>query len=191
MSGKLFVVSSPSGGGKTSLVAAVLQEITMPLERVITYTSRLPRPGEVQGKDYFFLTSGEFEQKIAQDFFMEWSVAYQTFYGTPISIIDEVKNGKNYIVVVDIVGVESIKSVYNQALALWIMPPSVEELRKRLELRGHNSKEDMEHRLQLAQKEMIKEQGTTLFDYKIINNEFEVAKKQLKDILEISIKSSK
>lgn len=185
MIGRLFVVSAPSGAGKTTLVNAAiadLQDIAS-FNRVITYTTRLPRAGEIHGVDYHFITHEEFQAKITQNYFIEWSSAYKTFYGSPIHIIEELKKGANFIAIVDFKGAESIKEIYSEACTIWISPPSIGVLAERLLKRGLNTKKDLEFRLSLAQAEMKREGQMKFFDYQIINDDFLTAKELLKKLL--------
>src|SRR3990167_6495680 len=103
MIGKIFIISAPSGAGKSTLVAATLANLEKewPIERVVTYTSKNPRNNEVPGQDYHFIKVDEFERRIKQGFFLEWSNAYGTYYGSPRSIVNQVANGYSYIGIID------------------------------------------------------------------------------------------
>lgn len=185
MSGKLFVVSAPSGAGKTTLVNALLEDIKsiQDIKRVVTYTTREPRAGEKFGIDYHFIDAEDFQDKIKQNYFIEWSAVYKTFYGSPIHIIDELKFGQSYIAIVDYKGAQSIKNIYPRAHTIWIMPPSIKELENRLVLRDANTPEDLIFRLQIAQNELTHESQVKFFDYHIINDDFLRAQEALKKII--------
>jgi guanylate kinase len=185
MSGKLFIVSASSGAGKTSLVTAALQELQAfyPLERVVTYTSKQPRPGEVHGKDYYFMTAQAFEQKIAEGFFIEWSVAYGTYYGSPRSIVEGLALGKSYIAILDYAGAQAVAEAVKEAVLIWIKVPSLAVLRQRLAARAQDTQEQIERRLALAQQEMESAQKNALFKYTILNENFDVALKNFKTII--------
>src|SRR5437879_4794715 len=106
MIGKLFVISASSGAGKTTLVTAIITHMGghVNLERVVTYTTRTPAPGDVPGVDYHFVTPAQFQEKIAAGFFMEWSTAYGHYYGSPRSVLDEVAAGNSRILILDRAG---------------------------------------------------------------------------------------
>lgn len=168
-----LVVSAPSGGGKTTVCNRLLAS-DLGLQRAITCTTRAPRPGEVDGKDYYFLTKDQFESKKAADEFLEWANVYGNFYGTLKSeIIRRLELGQDVIVSVDVQGVASIaKMAKNDPVlsasfvSLFIALPSVEALRKRLEGRGSDSPEVIQKRLDTARTEM---QTCGGFDYILLS----------------------
>jgi guanylate kinase len=114
---------------------------------------------------------------------MEWSAAYNTYYGSPIHIIDDLKLGRSYIAIVDFKGAQSIKNIYEHAHTIWITPPSLEVLKERLIARGANNPEDLLFRLSLAKKELLLEAEAKFFDYHLINDDFLIAKDMLKKIV--------
>lgn len=184
-SGKLFVVSAPSGAGKTTLVTRVIERLnrSYDLKRVITYTSKQPRPGEVQGVDYHFLAEEEFKEKIASDYFVEYSTVYGAFYGFPRYIIAEIYKGASYIVIVDREGATSLKAHIKETVLIWIRPPNKEELEKRLINRAQDSNETIAFRLGLADAELSNE-VRYLFDNIIINDDLERAVDELATLIE-------
>jgi guanylate kinase len=168
--GKIFVISGPSGVGKTTLVASVLPFLAQDykFQRVITYTSRDQREGEMHLKDYFFVTPDEFQNKINEGFFIEWSNMYGAHYGSPAFYLEELKSGTSLFMILDIPGALYMAQHYN-AVAIWIEPPSKNELQKRLATRGSENVSDQEFRLQLAQKELCDYDSLSRFSYKIVN----------------------
>jgi guanylate kinase len=156
LKGKLVIFSAPSGAGKTTIVKHLLQH-DLNLEFSISATSRLPRPNESDGKDYYFLTEKEFRQKIEKGDFLEWEEVYSgIFYGTLKNEVERIRNkGKNVIFDVDVVGGLNIKNYYgDQALAVFVQPPSVNELKNRLRNRSTESEEKIEMRIAKAEYEM-------------------------------------
>lgn len=154
--GKLIIFSAPSGAGKTTIVKHLLKQ-NLGLEFSISATSRAPRSTETHGKDYYFLSPDEFQKKIANDEFLEWEEVYAgTCYGTLKSEVDRIlKQGKHVIFDVDVVGGTNIKKFYgDQALAVFVKPPSIEELRNRLVGRSTDSAEVIEKRIQKAEYEL-------------------------------------
>lgn len=154
-----------------------------PLERVITYTSRPARSTDASGVDYNFVSAQEFQERIKQNFFLEWSTAYGNYYGTPRTLIEKVDSGASYIAVVDRAGVQSILNVYSRAVAIWLEPPSFSELEQRLRGRATESVAELEKRLALAQREIEQERIERLCKYCVINRELDVALIQLKEII--------
>jgi len=193
MSGKLFVVSAPSGAGKTSLVAAVLERMKSqhPIDRVVTYTSRQDRLGEQQGKAYHFLSSQDFERKIQDGFFLEWSGEYDHYYGTPRHIVDELEQGLSRILIIDRFGAERVLAIAkdpspiltDKVTSIWIYTSDISELERRLVRRGKNTKEQIVRRLELAQQELQKEQACPLYIHKILNDDFKKAANELESMM--------
>jgi guanylate kinase len=174
MQGKLIIFSAPSGAGKTTIVRHLLEQ-DLNLEFSISATSRGMRHTETDGKDYHFLSPEEFRSKIANDEFLEWEEVYAgTFYGTLKSEVDRIRSiGKNVIFDVDVVGGCNIKKYYgDEALAVFVQPPSVEELRKRLVARSTDSPEVIEKRVAKAEYELT---FANQFDCIIVNNMLERA----------------
>lgn len=174
MKGKLVIFSAPSGAGKTTIVKHLLGQ-DFGLEFSVSATSRQPRPGEMHGKDYYFLSESEFREKIEKDEFLEWEEVYEgIFYGTLKSEVERIRNaGKHVIFDVDVVGGLNIKKYYgNEALAVFVQPPSVEELRKRLRNRSTESEEKIRMRVAKAEKEL---EFAGQFDVIIVNNELSEA----------------
>jgi len=195
MVGKLFLLSAPSGCGKTTLVYRVIQELEpwCPLERVVTYTSRPARSTDASGVDYHFVSAQEFQERIEQNFFLEWSTAYGHYYGTPRTLIEKVETGTSHIAVVDRVGVQAILNIYGPTVAIWLEPPSFSELEQRLRGRATESAAELEKRLTLAQREIEQERVERLCKYCVINRELDVALVQLKEIIlkELSLPATK
>lgn len=189
--GKLFIISGPSGVGKTTLANAMLARLgkSHNVSRVITYTTKSPRAGEQAGVDYHYLSIPEFQAKLASGFFIEYSQAYGNYYGSPKSVINELKKGKSFILVVDQVGAHHIKHQYAGAVLIWIMPPSLADLVTRLANRATDSSIDMHKRLMLAQQEIANEEKNRFFDYVIENNILHETVGKLELILKAEISS--
>ncbi len=183
--GKLFLLSAPSGCGKTTVVCRVVEELKFfcPIERVVTYTSRIARETDRPGFDYHFLSANKFQGLIKQNFFLEWSTAYGHYYGTPRDLIKHVEAGISHIAVVDRAGLRSITDKYQQAVAIWLEPPSFEVLEQRLRGRGTELEEECIKRLKLAQQEIEQERSERLCKYCVINDTIESSLVQLKKII--------
>ena len=154
--GKLIIFSAPSGAGKTSIVHRLMHEMPN-LAFSVSACTREQRPGEVHGKDYYFMTIEEFKQKAANNEFVEWEEVYTNgFYGTLRSEIENIRNsGRHVLFDVDVEGGLSLKSIYGaDALAIFVMPPSVEVLETRLRGRGTENEESLQKRLKKAIKEL-------------------------------------
>ncbi len=174
MPGKLFIFSAPSGSGKTTIVKHLLKQ-DFKLEFSISATSRAKRGNEVDGKDYHFLSAEEFKAKIEKDEFLEWEEVYEgCFYGTLKSEVDRIRNqGKNVIFDVDVVGGTNIKKYYKEeALAIFIQPPSIEELENRLRNRNTDSDEVIAQRTEKFKFELA---FSDQFDKVIVNDKLEDA----------------
>lgn len=181
MRGILFVVSSPSGGGKGTLIQRVLKQVTN-LSYSVSYTTRAPRNGEVEGREYFFVTPEKFEAMVAAGEFLEWAHVHGKLYGTSRHQVSrEVFEGRDIILEVDVQGAASVRELVTDSVSIFIMPPSVEILRQRLIARGTDSPEELELRLKHAPAEL---KHYKAFDYVIINDEVERAAGQLTCIVE-------
>lgn len=180
--GKLIILSAPSGSGKSTIVKHLLEE-DLNLEFSISATSRAPRGEEKHGVEYYFFTPEEFKKRIENQEFVEWEEVYAgTYYGTLKSEVERItNNGKNVIFDIDVVGGVNIKKMYKkEALSIFIMPPSVEELRNRLNARGTDSPEAIEKRLAKAETELT---YASQFDEVVVNDLLEVAQIEATEII--------
>ena len=179
MKGKMLIVSAPSGSGKSTIVNWLMQEHPeLKLYFSISCTSRAPRGTEQNGVEYFFLTPEEFRAKIQNDEFLEYEEVYENrFYGTLKQQVERQREqGQNVVFDVDVKGGVNIKKFYgDQALSLFIQPPSVEELRRRLEGRGTDTQKAIEQRLAKAEYELT---FAPQFDRVIVNDDLEAAKQE-------------
>lgn len=174
--GILFVVSSPSGGGKGTLIQRVLTAVSN-VSYSVSYTTRKPRPGEMNGREYFFVETEEFEEMISRDEFLEWAHVHGKLYGTSRSqVANEINEGRDIILEVDVQGAASVRELIPESASIFILPPSFEILRQRLIARGTDSEEELALRLRNAPEE-LKDYST--FDYLIINDDIEKAAAKL------------
>lgn len=166
-SGTLFIVSAPSGTGKTTIVTSLVERFgaSHNVRRLITYTSRAQRAGEISGIDYHFIEPADFEQKIAEQFFLEWSLAYGAYYGTPQSLIHDLGAGASYFAIVDRAGARALKEQIPAAVTIWLKPPSLEAIRERLAKRDGTLTDDHFRRLTLAAQELTEEEESAFFDF--------------------------
>ena len=177
--GNLYVVAAPSGTGKSSLVKALL-ELDSHIYLSVSHTTRAPRGQEKHGRDYFFASESEFDAMIAAHSFVEWAHVHGQRYGTSKKSIEErIARGSDVILEIDFQGALQIRNTFANAVLIFILPPSWEELRSRLERRGEDSPEVIEVRLENAAAEMAQAQQ---FDFVIINELFERALFDLKAI---------
>lgn len=185
MKGKLIIFSAPSGSGKSTIVNWLMQEHPeLNLHFSVSCTTRAPRGTEQHGVEYFFLSEEEFRTRIAENGFVEYEEVYPgRFYGTLKSQVENQREaGENVVFDVDVKGGCNIKQQYgNEALSLFIQPPSVEELRHRLEGRGTDAPEVIEQRLSKAEYEMT---FATRFDYVVVNDDLEAAKQQTLSLIQ-------
>ena len=182
MDGKLVIFSAPSGAGKTTLVKELLNE-DLKLEFSISATSRPIRPNEENGVHYYFIKPEEFKQKIEADEFIEWEEVYKDqFYGTLKSELNRIwEKGNHVIFDVDVVGGLNIKKMYGeQALAVFVMPPSVETLKERLHSRSTESEESLKKRLDKAEYELT---FADQFDVQIVNDDLDIAIDEAKAVV--------
>ena len=182
MKGKLIIISAPSGTGKTTIIKN-LMEFDLNLAFSISATSRKPRPKETNGIDYYFLEHADFMKKVKNNEFIEWEEVYDgTCYGTLKEEVERLTTlGKNVICDVDVVGGLNIKKMYeNGALTIFIRPPSIEELKRRLTNRNTDTAETIEKRLAKAEYEMTFEKQ---FDVTIVNDDILKASEEIKEII--------
>jgi guanylate kinase len=178
--GNLFVVAAPSGAGKSSLVKALL-ELDSRVQLSVSHTTRAPRGQEKHGREYFFVSASEFDAMVAADAFVEWAHVHSQRYGTSKRAIEErMSQGADVILEIDFQGALQIKKIFANAVSIFILPPSWEELRSRLERRGEDSPEVIELRLKNAATEMAQAHE---FDFVIINELFDRALFDLKAIV--------
>ena len=177
-----MIFSAPSGSGKTTIVRRLLEQFTN-LEFSISATSRAPRGVEKNGVDYYFLTAEEFAEAVAADKFVEWEEVYKgTCYGTLRSEMERIWTKGNVILFdVDVMGGIRLKEIFGEdAMSIFVMPPSIEELRRRLEGRGTDAPEVIEKRIAKASFELTK---APEFDRQVINDDLEVAVSQVAEIV--------
>lgn len=178
--GNLFVVAAPSGAGKSSLVKA-LMELDSLVQPSVSHTTRAPRGQEKHGREYFFVSDSEFDAMIQADAFVEWAHVHNHRYGTSKKAIEErMAQGADVILEIDFQGALQIKRLFNNAVTLFILPPSWDELRARLERRGEDTAAVIEVRLQNAAREMA---HADQFDFVIINESFDRAVFDMKSIV--------
>ncbi len=173
-SSKVLIISAPSGAGKSTLVSHLLKS-GFPLLFSVSATSRKPRGNEVDGREYYFITAAEFRRRIKRDEFVEWQEVYKDYYyGTLRSEIERIRNaGKIPLFDVDVRGGINLKKIFgDDALSVFIMPPSVEELRRRLVLRGTDTSEQIAMRVEKAASEILLAEH---FDTVVINDNLEKA----------------
>lgn len=179
--GILFVVSAPSGGGKTSLCKEVIRRLPN-FEHGISYTTRKRRPTEVNGRDYHFVSEEKFMRMVADDEFVEYAYVHGNYYGTSIqSIAETLSKGKNLLIDIDVQGAKQIEERYgDEGVFIFILPPDFDLLRERLNTRQSDTEEEIERRLKKAREEV---QHYRDYDYVVINDDFHEAVKELEAII--------
>ena len=183
MSGKLYVMAAPSGAGKTTLVRLLLDS-EPGVHLSISYTTRGPRPGEADGREYHFVDVATFRAMMARGDFLEWAEVHGNFYGTSkVWIADHLAAGHDVLLEIDWQGAQQVRAVFPQAIGIFILPPSMEELTRRLTGRGTDSAEVVERRLAAAQAEM---RHVGDFGYVIINDGLEQALDDLRAVVRAS-----
>lgn len=178
--GILFVISAPSGAGKTTLCKEVI-DIFQNLRHSVSYTTRTARLGEVHGRDYYFIPVDEFKRMVAAEEFAEWAEVHGNYYGTALKTLEEYRKcGIDVILDIDCQGAYQLKKRYLGAVYLFVLPPSFQELRRRLDCRSSDAPEVIERRIEAAADE-IKE--SRWYDYIIVNDVFSKAVEELKSVL--------
>ncbi len=182
-SGTLFIVSAPSGAGKSSLVRAVLEQVA-DLEVSISHTTRPPRPGEQDGVDYYFVSREAFERMVEQGAFLEYATVFDNRYGSKRSLVEEkLRDGIDVIMDMDWQGARQVREAMPGVVSIYVLPPSLEALRQRLEGRGQDSEEVIERRMRKARDEIA---HFDEYDYLVINDDFDTAVGDLERIIRAS-----
>jgi guanylate kinase len=178
--GIILIISAPSGAGKTTLCHELMKRFPN-MRESISYTTRVPRAGEVHGEDYFFISRDEFQHMIDDDAFAEWAEVHGNLYGTALSTIDEArKNGVDLVLDIDCQGARRLKEQIERCVYIFILPPSMVELRNRLEKRSSDSQDVIDRRLERAAEEI---REARWYDYIIINDNLETAFEELSAIV--------
>ncbi len=179
MRGEVYVLSSPAGGGKTTLSNLLLKEIP-DLKRIVTCTTRKPRPGEKDGVDYIFLSKDQFEEKIKKGDFLEYALVHGNYYGTPKDqVFSYIEEGFDVLLVIDVQGMRQIKSNIENVVTIFMIPPSIDELVNRMKRRG-DSEQEIKKRLETAEKEFP---AWKEYDYIVVNDILMEAKEAVKHII--------
>jgi guanylate kinase len=182
----LIIVSAPSGAGKSSFCKRAIEDFASELMYSVSYTTRAPRGGESEGEPYHFVTREAFIELKNKNFFVETAEVYGNLYGTPRNQVDEARKQKKILIMdVDVQGAESFRAEYPEATFIFILPPSIDELRRRLLLRDKGKTPNMDVRLKKAAEEMAQ---SSHFQHRIINDDFEVSYSQFKKIIEELVK---
>ena len=178
---KLFVISSPSGGGKTSLINKVFEDSrSANFEKSISDTSRQKRQGDLEFKDYYFLSEKDFKDKIKKEEYVEYAIVFGNFYGTSKQEIKTKYNNSNLILELDWQGAYAVKELFDDAKLIFLVPPSLDDLKQRLIKRNLDSSQEIENRLSEAKKEISKSE---MYDYLVLNDDFDKAFEDLSQIL--------
>jgi len=181
--GKILVFSAASGAGKTTLLTYLIETIPS-LVYSISATTRKPRPGEVDGKHYFFISKEEFEAKISNNEFAEWEQVHGNYYGTPRSFIESVvSSGSNIVMDIDVFGKKKFDAVFPEAVGILVTPPSMEELDKRLRERNTDDEATISLRLQNAKTEMEFARSEGKYEHVIVNDNLEDAKIKISELI--------
>ena len=177
--GKLIVISGPSGSGKTTVCDRLLEE--MPdLQYSISFTTRSPRKGEKEGRDYFFIEKEQFEKRIQEGKFLEYAQVFDNYYGTDKDWVNEIlEQGKNVLLCIDVQGANQVKKNFEDAILIFLMPPDFEELGRRLRGRGTDGEDQIKKRLDMAKEEMAQ---VSNYNYMVVNDKL---KDSVRDILHI------
>ncbi|MGH2331005.1 guanylate kinase [Thermoanaerobacter mathranii] len=178
--GLLIVLSGPSGAGKGTICKALMEK-EKDLKLSISATTRPPRSGEIEGKNYFFKTEEEFEKMIENDSFLEWAKVYDHYYGTPKDfVLKNLDEGNDVVLEIDIQGALKIKEKFPEGIFIFILPPSMEELKNRIKKRGTETEEEIIKRFKSAYEEL---NYVSRYNYVVINDSIEEAVKKIRAII--------
>ncbi len=179
--GNLFIISAPSGGGKTTLCKALLKRMPE-MEYSVSYTTRKPRKAEKDGMDYHFITEATFRRRMAQGRWCEWAKVHDHFYGTDAGSVEQtISGGQDLLLDIDVQGTRQMIHRYPECITIFIVPPSMDTLKVRLQSRGTDSYEIIKKRLINAEKEMAQKD---LYCHVIINDVLEMALKELETLIQ-------
>lgn len=180
LNGRLYVITAPSGAGKTTLVKALVNAEAR-VRVAVSHTTRQKRAEEQEGLNYHFVDKATFEQMIASDQFLEWARVFGNLYGTSLQEVDKLlAGGNNMLLEIDWQGAQQVRQSFPDAVSIFILPPSVDALRQRLIARGQDDDASVQHRTDLALEELSHHDE---FDYLIVNDDFDTALSQLQQIL--------
>ncbi len=186
--GLLFIFSSASGGGKTTIARKVVQKDPR-FVLSVSYTTRSPRGEEKEGKDYFFVSDDIFEQMIKENRFLEWEKVHDAFYGTSRDFVEKkLSCGKNVVLVIDVKGAKHVKEKCPDSISIFFVAPSIEELKQRLENRGTETEEEIQKRIEIATWE---EKQAENYDYHVVNDKLEDAVDRVSLIINTELKNFK
>lgn len=178
-SGKLFVISGPSGTGKGTICKRIIDECDVQLS--VSMTTRAPRNGEVDGVSYYFTTKEDFLKKVDEGGLLEYAEVYGNYYGTPkAKVVEKLSEGTDVILEIDIQGALNVKQVYPDAILIFILPPSLAELRKRITDRGTDTEEVINLRMSKTLDELA---FACRYDYTVVNGELDEAVERVKSIM--------
>lgn len=179
--GKLIVLTGPSGVGKGTLMRSLLQRHPE-LYYSVSATTRPPRPGEIDGKHYHFINRSKFEKLVAGGEFLEWAEFAGNYYGTPRqAVLNQINSGKSVVLEIELEGARQIRSSFAEAFSIFILPPSINELEKRIRSRGQDTEDAIARRLRRAQDEI---NAAEEFDLQIVNDDFEAALNSIEEALD-------
>ncbi|WP_240375247.1 guanylate kinase [Bacillus piscicola] len=178
--GFLIVLSGPAGVGKGTVCGALREKVTN-IDYSVSATTRKPRPGEMEGVNYFFKTKQEFEKMIAEDKLLEWAKYLDNYYGTPIENVNNtISEGKDIILEIEVQGAKKVKERYPDGIFIFLMPPSLAELRNRIEGRGTETEDIIDKRMSVAREELEMMEN---YDYVVENDEVELAVHRIQSIV--------
>ncbi|MCG8379295.1 MAG: guanylate kinase [Proteobacteria bacterium] len=181
--GTLFIIAAPSGAGKTSLIKALVEQIEN-LSVSISYTTREPRPDEIDGECYHFIDESKFKELINQNCFLEYAKVFEHYYGTPRDWVEqELKAGNNIILEIDWQGAEQVNSQLRGSVSIFVLPPDYQTLRDRLVSRQNDDMQTIEFRMDAAREEISHYKD---FDYIVINDDFDTAVSEIEAIITAS-----
>lgn len=178
--GQLFIISAPSGSGKTTLCELLVKEVPR-LVRSVSLTTRPPRRGETDGKDYIFVSEKEFRKKIENGSLLEWAKNFGYYYGTPKDETDRLLlSGSDVILAIDVKGAMKVKKLRPDSVFIFILPPSLEELEKRLKRRGTDNGAEIKTRMRIAKEELS---YLPMYNYSVVNDSIKNAMAELTGII--------